>query len=34
MLKDDLVAVGSDIDLRRSVATGSMLFDKMMVAGS
>jgi PmbA protein len=34
MLKQDLVAVGSDIDLRRSIATGSMLFEKMMVAGS
>jgi hypothetical protein len=26
--------VGSDLDLRRSIATGSMLFEKMMVAGS
>jgi PmbA protein len=34
MLKDDLIAVGSDLDLRRSIATGSMLFGKMMVAGS
>ena len=34
MLKQDLVAVGSDIDLRRSITTGSMLFEKMMVAGS
>jgi hypothetical protein len=34
MLKQDLVAVASDIDLRRSIATGSMLFEKMMVAGS
>lgn len=34
MLKDDLIAVGSDLDLRRSIATGSMLFEKMMVAGS
>ena len=34
MMKDDLQAVGSDIDTRRSIATGSMLFEKMMVAGS
>ena len=34
MLRDDLLAVGSDIDLRRSISTGSMLFEKMMVAGS
>ena len=34
MLRDDLIAVGSDLDLRRSIATGSMLFEKMMVAGS
>ena len=34
MLQQDLVAVGSDIDLRRSITTGSMLFEKMMVAGS
>jgi len=34
MLRDDLLAVGSDIDLRRSISTGSMLFERMMVAGS
>ena len=34
MLRDDLRAVGSDIDLRRSISTGSMLFERMMVAGS
>ncbi len=34
MMKEDLLAVGSDIDLRRSIASGSMLFRKMMVAGS
>ena len=34
MLRDDLQAVGSDIDLRRSISTGSILFEKMMVAGS
>ena len=34
MLQHDLVGAGSDIDLRRSIAAGSMLFEKMMVAGS
>ena len=34
MLRDDLLAVGSDIDLRRSISAGSMLFERMMVAGS
>ena len=34
MLQHDLVGAGSDIDLRRSIASGSMLFEKMMVAGS
>ncbi len=34
MLCDDLRAVGSDLDLRRSISSGSMLFEKMMVAGS
>jgi PmbA protein len=34
MLRDDLQAVGSDIDLKRSISAGSMLFEKMMVAGS
>ena len=34
MMKDDLKAIGSDLDIRRSIATGSMLFEKMMVAGS
>ena len=34
MLRDDLRAVGSDLDLRRSISSGSMLFEKMMVAGS
>ncbi|MDC1208079.1 metalloprotease PmbA [Litorivicinus sp.] len=34
MMKDDLVAVGSDLETCRSVASGSMLFERMMVAGS
>ncbi len=34
MMKNDLQAVGSDLDTRRSIASGSMLFEKMMVAGS
>ena len=34
MMRDDLVAVGSDLDPHRSIASGSMLFRRMMVAGS
>lgn len=34
MMRDDLVAVGRDVDLRRSITSGSMLFQSMMVAGS
>ena len=34
MMRDDLVAVGSDADFNRSIASGSMLFQRMMVAGS
>lgn len=34
MMREDLVAVGADVDRRRSIASGSMLFRRMMVAGS
>ena len=33
LFKHHLVAVGADIDTRKSLASGSMLFDRMMVAG-
>lgn len=33
MLNEDLVAVGCDIDLRRSITSGSLLVEQMMVAG-
>lgn len=34
MMRDDLLLVGSDLDPHRSIASGSMLFQRMMVAGS
>ena len=34
MMRDLLVQVGSDVDTRRSIASGSLLFEAMMVAGS
>lgn len=34
MMRDDLLFVGSDLDPHRSIASGSMLFQRMMVAGS
>jgi Predicted Zn-dependent proteases and their inactivated homologs len=34
MMRDLLVQVGSDVDTRRSIASGSLLFESMMVAGS
>lgn len=34
MMRDSLIRVGSDLDTRRSIASGSLLFESMMVAGS
>ncbi|NBS11684.1 MAG: metalloprotease PmbA [Gammaproteobacteria bacterium] len=33
LFQHHLVAVGSDVDTRKSLASGSLLFDRMMVAG-
>jgi len=33
LFQTHLVAVGADVDTRRSLASGSLLFDRMMIAG-